>query len=44
MPPKILIVEDEPLVAEDLALILKKEGYQVAGIAHTGSQGAGFPA
>jgi DNA-binding NarL/FixJ family response regulator len=34
----ILIVEDEPLIAEDLAMILRKAGYQIAGIAHDGSQ------
>jgi DNA-binding NarL/FixJ family response regulator len=38
MSPKVLIVEDEPLVAEDLAMLLKKEGYTIAGIAHTGSR------
>lgn len=30
----ILIVEDEPLIAEDLASILSSEGYGVVGIAH----------
>lgn len=33
---KILVVEDEPLVAQDLAMILKKGGYQIAGIANDG--------
>jgi DNA-binding NarL/FixJ family response regulator len=36
--PRILIVEDEPLIAEDLAIILRKGGYRIAGIAHDGSQ------
>src|SRR6056297_210957 len=34
----ILIVEDEPLIAEDLAMIIRNEGYRIAGIAHDGSQ------
>lgn len=34
----ILIVEDEPLIAEDLSMILQKEGYHVVGIAHDGTQ------
>lgn len=37
MAQKILIVEDEPIIAEDLALILQKVGYQVVGIANDGS-------
>ena len=37
MPQKILIVEDEPIIAEDLKIILQKEGYQVVGIANDGS-------
>ncbi len=37
MPVKILIVEDEPLISEDLAFILDKEGYQVVGQAYEGS-------
>ena len=28
---KILIVEDEPLIADDIAFILEDEGYQIAG-------------
>ena len=31
---KILIVEDEPIIAEDLADILKKEGYLISGVAN----------
>lgn len=31
--PKILIVEDEPLIADDIAEILEKNGYDVVGIA-----------
>lgn len=30
----ILIVEDEPLIAEDISSILSSEGYGIAGIAH----------
>jgi len=37
MPQKILIVEDEPIIAEDLSMILQKEGYQIVGIANDGS-------
>lgn len=36
MPIKILIVEDEPLICEDLANILSKEGYHVIGQAYDG--------
>jgi DNA-binding NarL/FixJ family response regulator len=35
MPSRILIVEDEPLVAIDIASILKNVGYQVVGPAGT---------
>lgn len=35
---RILIVEDEPLIAEDLAMILRKEGHRIVGIAHDGPQ------
>ncbi len=34
---KILIVEDEPIIAEDLSMILRTNGYNVIGIAHNGS-------
>lgn len=37
MPQKILIVEDEPIIAEDLSMILQKAGYQVIGIANDGT-------
>ena len=37
MAHKILVVEDEPIIAEDLSLMLKKEGYQIIGIANDGS-------
>lgn len=37
MNQKILIVEDEPIIAEDLRIILQREGYQVVGIANDGS-------
>lgn len=33
---RILVVEDEPLVAQDLAMILEKDGYQVVGVANDG--------
>jgi DNA-binding NarL/FixJ family response regulator len=33
---KILVVEDEPLVAQDLAMILERGGYQVVGVANDG--------
>lgn len=36
MSNKILIVEDEPLIAEDLAMMLSKEGYHIVGVAHDG--------
>jgi len=34
VPPSILVVEDEPLIAEDLADLCTRAGYRVAGIAH----------
>ena len=37
MGSKILIVEDEPLIAEDLSMMLGKEGYTVIGVAHEGA-------
>lgn len=37
MTVKILIVEDEPMISEDLACILDNEGYQVIGQAYEGS-------
>jgi DNA-binding NarL/FixJ family response regulator len=36
MSPKVLIVEDEPIIAEDLSIILQKADYQVIGIANDG--------
>lgn len=38
MTPKILIVEDEPLIAEDLSMILGKAGFKVIGIANDGNR------
>lgn len=35
---RVLIVEDEPLIAEDLAEILAQAGYLIAGIAYDGEQ------
>lgn len=32
---QILIVEDEAIIAQDIALTLKKAGYSIAGIAHS---------
>ena len=34
----ILIVEDEPIIAEDLATLLQKEGHSIVGIANTGEE------
>lgn len=34
MPKKILIVEDQFIVAFDLQLILEARGYSIVGIAH----------
>lgn len=39
---KILIVEDEFIVANDLKMILKKHGYQVVGIASSVTQATGI--
>ncbi len=39
MPPtRILIVEDEPAIAHDIAAILTGNGYQVCGIAHSSTK------
>ncbi len=38
MPPRILIVDDEPAVADLIEAVLKEEGYTVA-IARDGAQG-----
>jgi len=38
VPPRILVVDDEPDVADLIEAILKDEGYTVA-IAHDGAQG-----
>jgi PAS domain S-box-containing protein len=35
---RILIVEDEPIVAEDIKTLLEKLGYEIAGMAATGDQ------
>lgn len=35
---RVLIVEDEPLIAEDLAEILRQAGYQIADIAYDSDQ------
>lgn len=35
---RVLIVEDEPMIAEDLAEILAQAGYQIAGIAYDSDQ------
>ena len=35
---KILIVEDEPIIAEDLSMILEKAGYHVIGIANNSTR------
>lgn len=31
---KVLIVEDDPIIAHDLSVVLKKEGIIIAGVAH----------
>ena len=36
--PRILIVEDERLVAEDLAELLTQAGYEIAGVAQAGME------
>jgi len=38
MSHKILIVEDEPIIAEDLSTIVQKAGYEVIGVANDGSR------
>lgn len=30
----ILIVEDDPVIAHDISVVLKKEGYRVSGVSH----------
>ena len=35
---KILVVEDEPLVAEDIASHIEEMGFEVAGIAYSGAE------
>jgi len=37
--PQILIVEDEPIIANDIQQILRKKGYNVIGIAHDSETG-----
>lgn len=36
---RILIVEDEPLIAEDLADCLEDSGIEVAAVAYNGEEG-----
>lgn len=38
MEIRILIVEDEPLISEDLSMILANEGYQICGQAYEGTE------
>ena len=38
MQHKILIVEDEPIIAEDLSAIVQRAGYEVVGVANDGSR------
>lgn len=39
MPPvRILIVEDEPAIAQDISIILSSKGYNVVGIAHSSTK------
>jgi len=37
-PKRILIVEDDPLIAEDIAESLKEIGYEIAGIAYDSTE------
>lgn len=34
----VLIVEDEPIIAEDLSSLLTESGYKVAGVCHSGEE------
>lgn len=42
MSARILIVEDEPIVAADLDMKLTRMGYQVVGLAVTGEEAIGL--
>ena len=37
MSTKVLIVEDDPLISEDLAMILRRAGYAIVGQAYNGT-------
>ncbi|RLD21816.1 MAG: response regulator [Bacteroidetes bacterium] len=37
-PAKILIVEDEPMIAYDIALNLEAHGYEIAGVLHSAEE------
>ena len=34
-PPRILVIEDEPLIAQMIEEMLREAGYRVSGVAHT---------
>jgi len=37
-PISVLVVEDDPIIAEDISSLLTSEGFKVTGIAHTGAE------
>ena len=37
-PPKVLIVEDDPIIAEDISYCLEKNNYIVVEKCHTGNE------
>jgi len=39
---RVLIVEDDPLIAEDIRSLLESEGFNISGVAHDGSQALDF--
>lgn len=39
---KVLIVEDEPMIAQDIAAILREVGYDIVGIAHSSHRALEF--
>lgn len=39
---KVLIVEDEPAIAQDIAAILSSNGYNVVGVAHSSTRAMDF--
>ncbi len=39
---KVLVVEDDPIIAKDISSLLKSEGYTIVGVAHDGSMALDF--